>query len=68
MNLFGIPIFIENSMILEFLATYFPNVSLNYNEQFYVFLAINFFYLFFMTRVVIPFLYKCLMFVMNHIF
>lgn len=68
MNLFGVPIFITKDMILLFLQTYFPDVLLSSNELFYVFLAINFIYLWFICRVLVPFMYKCLMFVLNHVF
>lgn len=68
MSLFGIPIFISVNMIEEFLITYFPMVSLNSNEMFFTFLALNFFYLWFMCRVIAPFLYKVLMFFVNHVF
>ena len=67
MNLFGVPIFISITMIEEFLTLQFPLVTLNQNELLYVFLAINFIYLWFMCRVIAPFLYKTMMFVVNHV-
>lgn len=68
MNLFGVPIFVTTDMIAMFLTTHFSDVVLTSNEMFYTFLAVNFIYLWFMCRVIVPFLYKCLMFVLNHVF
>lgn len=68
MSLFGIPIFVSTEMIDSFLLAHFPLVSLTPNEEFYVFLALNAFYLWFYLRILIPLMYKALMFALNHIF
>ena len=68
MNLFGIPIFVSQAMIIEFLTMYFPDVALAPNQLFFAFLFINFMYLWFYFKIIIPFLYKVLIFVLNHVF
>lgn len=68
MSLFGIPIFVSSSMILEFLALHFPDVVLTSHQLFYVFLFINFMYLWFHFKIIIPLMYKVFIYVLNHVF
>lgn len=68
MSLFGIPIFVSNSMILEFLTLHFPDVVLAPHQLLYVFLFINFMYLWFYLKIIIPLMYKAFMYVLNHVF
>lgn len=67
MSLFGIPIFVSKEMIIEFVLTYF-DLTLEPQYLFFSFLAINFMYIWFYFKILIPFLYKVLMFVLNHVF
>lgn len=68
MSLFGIPVFVSKEMIIEFLALNFAEVILEPYQLLYVFLFLNFMYLWFYFKVLIPFLYKVFMYVLNHIF
>jgi len=68
MSLFGLPIFVSKEMILEFLALHFSDVLLEPYQLLYVFLFVNFIYLWFYLKIIIPLMYKVIMFVLNHVF
>lgn len=67
MNLFGIPIFISIDMIKDFVTTSFPTLVLTDVQFFFTFLIINYMYLWFMCKVVFPFIKWCLFFVLNRL-
>lgn len=72
MNLFGIPIIIPYSAYMTFLAnfseysTFDTFIVSNMVIPLYIF--VNFMYLWFMFGCIIPFLYKCIIFVKNSLF
>lgn len=68
MNLFGIPIFVTKTMINDFLILHFSDAVFTPDQLFFAFLIINFMYLWFYAKVLVPFMYKVLMFTLNHVF
>lgn len=67
MNIYGIPIFISLDMIKEFVTVSFPALVLTDVQFFFTFLIINCMYLWFMCKVVFPFVKWCFFFVLNRL-
>ncbi len=70
MNFLGIPFFITYQYYLDFLSNNFSNYSqysifIESNLVIPVYILCNAIYLFFMFRVVIPFIYKVICYILN---
>lgn len=72
MNLYGIPIIISYDAYITFLNTFSEystyTTFINSNMVIPLYIFINFVYLWFMLGIIVPFMYKCIIFVKNSLF
>ena len=72
MNLYGIPFIIPYSAYMTFLDTFKAyshfDIFINSNMVVPLYIFVNFMYLWFMFGIIVPFLYKCIIFVKNSLF
>lgn len=68
MNIFGIPVFVTYEMYLEFISTNFSFLVLSDSVLFLGFLFIQFLYLWFYFKVIIPGVKFIILTLKNHVF